>query len=85
MCYAHTGSGGMHIYAVADDDFAERSAAFADEVYAKCRTLGGDVRGEYGIGCAKVMYLSAGEAGRFLELKSRFDPKGILNPGKAAK
>ena len=52
-------------------------------MYEKCTALGGDIRGEYGIGYAKAPFL--GEAGGKLKAaKAELDPKGILNPGKVA-
>ena len=74
--YAHVGSGGLHIHMAAEtkDSFAD----FAKAVYSKCVELGGDVRGEYGMGYIKTAYSSA----KFAALKQKFDPKGILNPGK---
>ena len=87
MAYAHVGSGGMHIHAVSDGEkaeFAAKTAELAALVYGKCAELGGSIRGEYGIGCAKKQYLSAEALEKFSALKSKYDPRGILNPGKAA-
>ena len=87
MAYAHVGSGGMHIHAVSDgakDEFAAKAAELAALVYGKCAELGGSIRGEYGIGCAKKQYLGAEALDKFSALKAKYDPKGILNPGKAA-
>ena len=87
MAYAHVGSGGMHIHAVSDGEkaeFAAKAAELAALVYGKCAELGGSIRGEYGIGCAKKQYLGAGALEKFGALKAKYDPKGILNPGKAA-
>lgn len=85
MILSHVYSGGIHIHAAADcskDDFSAVWAGFADTVYNKVNELGGDIRSEYGIGYAKKQWLSGTEAARFRELKTRYDPKGILNPGK---
>lgn len=87
MAYAHVGSGGMHIHAVSDgakDEFAAKAAELAALIYGKCAELGGSIRGEYGIGCAKKQYLGAEALEKFGALKAKYDPKGILNPGKAA-
>lgn len=87
MVYAHVGSGGMHIHAVSDgakDEFAAKAAELAALIYGKCAELGGSIRGEYGIGCAKKQYLGAEALEKFSALKAKYDPKGILNPGKAA-
>ena len=87
MVYAHVGSGGMHIHAVSDgakDEFAAKAAELAALIYGKCAELGGSIRGEYGIGCAKKQYLGAEALEKFGALKAKYDSKGILNPGKAA-
>ena len=87
MAYAHVGSGGMHIHAVSDgakDEFAAKAAELAALIYGKCAELGGSIRGEYGIGCAKKQYLGAEALEKFGALKAKYDSKGILNPGKAA-
>ena len=87
MVYAHVGSGGMHIHAVSDgakDEFAAKAAELAALIYGKCAELGGSIRGEYGIGCAKKQYLGTEALEKFSALKAKYDPKGIFNPGKAA-
>ena len=88
MAYAHVGSGGVHIHAVADmakDEFAAAMSALADAVYAKCVELGGDIVGEYGVGYAKIAAFQALEPEKyaaFAAVKAGFDPNGVLNPGK---
>lgn len=87
MAYAHVGSGGMHIHAVSvgeKAEFAAKVIELAALIYGKCSELGGSIRGEYGIGCAKKQYLGAEALDKFSALKAKYDPKGILNPGKAA-
>lgn len=87
LLHAHVGSGGMHIHAASDlskDELAPVFRGFADAVYKKCAELGGDVAGEYGIGYGKLEYLSDAARAEFSALKAKFDPKGILNPGKVA-
>ncbi len=86
MAYAHVGTGGMHIHVAFDgdrDEFKNLITELSPAVYEKCTALGGDIRGEYGIGYAKAPFL--GEAGSELKAaKAELDPKGILNPGKVA-
>lgn len=87
MAYAHVGTGGMHLHLAYDgekDEFKTLLADFTPTVYAKCVELGGDIRGEYGIGYAKLAYLGAEALEKFAAAKAELDPKGILNPGKAA-
>ena len=87
MAYAHVGTGGMHIHVASDGDKDEFKTALAElsvAVYEKCASLGGDIRGEYGIGYAKTAYLGEAACGEFKAAKAKLDPKGILNPGKVA-
>ena len=87
MAYAHVMSGGLHLHAAADcgkDAFAAAAAELGGKVYAKCVELGGSIRGEYGIGYAKLKCISSGDAAGFAAAKAKYDAAGILNPGKAA-
>lgn len=89
LCYAHAGSGGVHIHVVSDQaraEFAPAMAELAAGVYGKCAQLGGSIVGEYGIGYAKKEYLkaalSAEEYAALAGTKTAMDSDGILNPGK---
>lgn len=88
--YGHAGDGGVHIYVCANDGdreaFLTKREAVFDAAYAACRTLGGAVSSEHGVGYLKKKYLKefVGEDAYALmgRIKAAFDPKGILNPGK---
>jgi glycolate oxidase subunit GlcD len=88
--FGHAGDGNLHptIVFAADDD-ASRARAFAafDDIVHATLELGGTLTGEHGVGTLKTPYLSAmvGPAERELmaRIKAAFDPRGILNPGKA--
>lgn len=85
MAYAHLMSGNVHLHAVADisrADFSEIEPMLASAVYGKCVELGGSITGEYGIGYAKMQYLSGTDIIARKAKKASFDPSGILNPGK---
>lgn len=89
MAYAHVGSGGVHIHALADMDketFAPAMAELSDSIYKLCAQLGGDIDGEYGVGYGKKeiykAVLSADKYQALSAIKAKLDPKGILNPGK---
>ena len=76
----------MHIHAVSDGDKTEFKTAVAEtegELYAKCVSLGGGVRGEYGFGYAKKAY-PLPMCAQFAASKNALDPKKILNYGKVA-
>jgi glycolate oxidase len=87
--YAHVGSGGVHIHVVSDsskEEFTAQLKELADAIYAKVAQLGGDIGGEYGIGCGKLeaarANLSAEQQAAIKAQKQQLDPAGILNPGK---
>ncbi|HRR33833.1 MAG TPA: FAD-linked oxidase C-terminal domain-containing protein [Kiritimatiellia bacterium] len=88
--FGHAGDGNLHVYVLRDDFDPETYARKLNEafelLYAKARTLGGQVSGEHGIGFAKKAFLaeSLGEVSINLlrNIKRAFDPNGILNPGK---
>ena len=88
--FGHAGDGNVHIYLCRDDmDVAgwESTLALAfDRMYDKAAEMGGQVSGEHGIGLAKKAYLLSQHGSETIALmrriKSAFDPKAILNPGK---
>ncbi|MGN0302388.1 MAG: FAD-binding oxidoreductase [Anaerotardibacter sp.] len=88
--FGHAGDGNLHIYCCSNDKTEEEFIEISEKVmiasYTKCTELKGAVSGEHGIGHAKKTYLeeSVGETAFDLMkgIKTVFDPKGILNPGK---
>jgi glycolate oxidase len=68
-------------------DVPEPAWRAADEIFHLALSLGGTLTGEHGVGVLKRKWLTRelGEANHNLQrqLKSLFDPHGILNPGKA--
>jgi len=88
--FGHAGDGNLHIYILRDDlgrkDWEERLSAVFRDLYERASLYGGKVSGEHGIGLAKRSYLKDSLGYRGIELlgniKTAFDPKGILNPGK---
>lgn len=88
--FGHAGDGKLHIYACKDalsnDIWEERRTAVMDALYQKARNIGGNVSGEHDIGHVNTEYVNAplGSAQVALtrRIKTAFDPKGILNPGK---
>ena len=88
--FGHAGDGNLHIYLCRDglDDkqWESRKEKAFSMMYEKSKEMGGLVSGEHGIGLDKKKYLVDMLGERQLELmrgiKSVFDPKGILNPGK---
>ena len=87
--FGHAGDGNLHPTCLTDerdkDEIARAHAAFA-EIFDAAIGMGGTITGEHGVGIAKKKYLPklVGEAGITVMrgIKSAFDAKGILNPGK---
>lgn len=85
MTYGHVASGGLHIHLTADipsAEFDKTIAGLKEELYSKVSAIGGNIEGEYGIGYAKMKYVSQMKSDVHKELKKRYDPMVILNPGK---
>lgn len=87
---AHVGDGNLHplIPYDADDPKAIKRMLEADQkILEKAAALGGSITGEHGIGIDKLERLplmySQQELSAMAEVKAAFDPKGLLNPGKA--
>ncbi|MCC2256252.1 FAD-binding oxidoreductase [Ruminococcus sp. CLA-AA-H200] len=88
--FGHAGDGNLHIYICRDtmeeEKWKEKLAAVFECLYKKAEEFGGAVSGEHGIGFAKIPYFEAQAGETVIRLmrgiKSVFDPKDILNPGK---
>jgi glycolate oxidase len=86
----HAGDGNLHpliLFDANDPDELKRTEEFAAEVLGKCVEVGGTITGEHGVGVEKIdqmcMQFGGGELEMFHAVKRAFDPKGLLNPGKA--
>lgn len=89
VSFGHAGDGNIHFNVMIDKkDPAQRLRAEAviEELFSHTLALGGTLSGEHGVGITKRPYIGKeiGEAelGLMRGIKSVFDPKGILNPGK---
>ena len=88
--FGHAGDGNLHVYPHKDDlddkTWHERLNKAFDLMFAKARELHGEVSGEHGVGYAKSPYFVESKKETYINLlkgiKSAFDPKNILNPGK---
>jgi glycolate oxidase len=85
----HAGDGNLHPSVLTDRGNAEhlgRAEQAVHEIFRAALDLGGALSGEHGIGLEKRKFLKHAmqpEAIALLrQIKSVFDPKGILNPGK---
>lgn len=86
---AHAGDGNLHPILVLDRgrELDEGVWAAAGEIFTGALALGGTLTGEHGVGLLKRRWLGAELGPDVLDLqrdlKAVFDPRGILNPGKA--
>jgi glycolate oxidase len=88
-CPGHVGDGNMHptvVFDRGDPAAVERAQRAFDSIMRLGLALGGTITGEHGVGLLKRDWLATelGELSTRLhrEIKSVFDPAGILNPGK---
>jgi glycolate oxidase len=86
----HAGDGNLHpliLFDANDADELRRTEAFAAEVLEKCVAVGGTITGEHGVGVEKINQMCTqfrpAELELFHAVKRAFDPRGLLNPGKA--
>lgn len=87
--YGHAASGLLHVRPVVDLRDPGDIAKFrqvADGVAALTRQYRGALAAEHGVGMARTEYMEEQLGPEILaimrEIKERFDPKGLLNPGK---
>jgi glycolate oxidase len=86
----HAGDGNLHpliAFDANDDDEMRRAAELGSRILALCVAVGGTVTGEHGVGIEKLnemcLQFSTTELESFFAIKKAFDPRGLLNPGKA--
>ena len=85
----HAGDGNLHpliLFDANDADQLRRCELFGADILETSVAMGGTVTGEHGVGVEKLnsmcVQFSAAENAQMLAIKSAFDPKGLLNPGK---
>jgi glycolate oxidase len=88
--YGHASDGNLHTKMVLkpdDKDEWDRGIAAVNEIFDFCIEMGGTVTGEHGVGISKALNFQQErktEIDCINDLKRAFDPKNILNPGKAS-
>jgi len=91
VCYGHAGDGNLHINILKGDMTAEKwNGPHLEEgirkIFRLCKSLGGTISGEHGIGWVQKKYLNEVLDPIHIELmkgiKNVFDPHEILNPHK---
>lgn len=87
--FGHAGDGNIHVNIMFDKENPreeENAGILIQALFRKVIRMGGTITGEHGIGITKAPYLGLEISQAGLQLMSRiktaFDPKGILNPGK---
>ena len=87
--FGHAGNGNIHVnllYRPDEPAHASNVDACLDAVFDLVLSLDGTLSGEHGIGLAKRPFMARAVDAHALDLmraiKSRFDPDGLLNPGK---
>jgi len=88
--FGHAGNGNIHVNMLIDPDDPVQMAnaeACLHEIFGLTLRLGGTLSGEHGIGVEKRDHIARELDPVALDLmraiRTQFDPKGILNPGKA--
>jgi glycolate oxidase len=86
----HAGDGNLHpliMFDANDPDQLHRCEQFGAEILEMSVEMGGTVSGEHGVGIEKLsamcVQFAPGEREQMMSLKRAFDPKELLNPGKA--
>lgn len=86
----HAGDGNMHpliLYDANREGEMATAERLGGEILEACVAVGGTITGEHGVGIEKIdqmcVQFSSAELQQFHDLKAAFDPKGLLNPGKA--
>lgn len=89
--FGHIGDGNVHLNILKPDAldkavFFKQCAEVSLDIFACVQRFGGSISAEHGVGLLKKPFLSysrdAAEISYMRAMKSVFDPKGIMNPGK---
>ncbi len=89
--FGHLGDGNVHVHLLTDEkipreEWEQATGNLLEKLYKKTRLLGGNLSGEHGIGHKRKKYLhlfiGQTELALMKKIKSAFDPRNILNPGK---
>ncbi|RPI35999.1 MAG: FAD-binding protein [Nitrospiraceae bacterium] len=87
--FGHAGDGNIHVNLMVDrnnKEEYEKATKLVGDIFRATLELGGTISGEHGVGLTKKAYITMEIRPDELELmkkiKTVFDPKNILNPGK---
>jgi len=86
----HAGDGNLHPLILYDANIPgeqTRAEEFGATILELCIEVGGTITGEHGVGMEKLnqmcVQFNTNELAQFHTVKAAFDPKALLNPGKA--
>ncbi|MGB0679961.1 MAG: FAD-binding oxidoreductase [Polyangiales bacterium] len=85
--YGHAGDGNLHVNFLWNDAVERpRVDAAIQDLFTHVIARGGTLSGEHGIGVLKAPYLPLEQSPALIAMQQRvktlFDPRGVLNPGK---
>lgn len=89
--FGHIGDGNLHINilrptGLSKEDFVKECRNVDQVLFSAIEKLKGSISAEHGVGLSKKSFLihtrSAAEISLMKQIKSIFDPDGIINPGK---
>lgn len=85
--FGHAGDGNLHVNFMIQPEQEAAAMQAVARLFRKTVDLGGTITGEHGIGMAKAAWAGLSLSEPALDLAKRikqvFDPRGLLNPGKA--
>jgi FAD/FMN-containing dehydrogenase/Fe-S oxidoreductase len=85
MLFGHAAHGQLHVRPYVDPAAPERLVPLAEAVYAEVFALGGTLGGEQGLGLSRTRFFRRGFpelSAVFDQVRTLFDPQGIMNPGR---
>ena len=87
LTYGHAGDGNLHVNYLWDDpDTTPRVEQGLERLFHAVVAMRGTLTGEHGVGTSKSEYLGLEQSAELIDvqrrIKTAFDPKGLLNPGK---
>ncbi|MHB8717831.1 MAG: FAD-binding oxidoreductase [Candidatus Dormibacteria bacterium] len=89
VTFGHLGDGNIHTTFLVDPRVPSerrRAEAAVSQLFDHVLSVGGSLSGEHGVGVSKLAFaerqLGAAQVELMRRLKSQFDPRGLLNPGK---
>ena len=89
--FGHIGDGNLHLNilkpeALTAEEFQAQCHPASQAIFAEVQRFGGSISAEHGVGLLKKPYLefsrSSAEIDLMRAVKRKFDPNGVLNPGK---